>query len=61
MCARHNGALALIGLNELSKALQQRRLAGAVSADQRQPVSLADVEVEAAKQPAFALDQSKLS
>ncbi len=50
---------ALVGLDQPGEALEQRGLARAVAADQRQPVARADVEVEVAEQPAFALDQAQ--
>jgi hypothetical protein len=54
----HDRPLALVRIELARKALQKRRLAGAVSPDQRQPVALADVKVEAAKQPALALNEA---
>ena len=57
--ARHDGALALVGIDHVRKTLEQSRLPRAVAADQRQAVALADIEIEAAEQPAFALDEPK--
>ena len=57
---RNDRALALVRVDQPGEALEQGRLAGAVAADQRQPVALADVQVELAEQPAFALDQPKV-
>ena len=57
--AGHDRPLALVGVDQPGEALEQRRLAGAVAADQRQPVALADVQVEVAEQPAFALDEAE--
>ena len=45
---------------QVRETLEQGSLAGAIAADQRQPVSFADVKIEVTKQPAFALDQSQI-
>ncbi len=58
--ARNDGPAPLIGLDQVGDALEQSRLARAVAADEGQPVAVADMQVEAAKQPAFALDQSEV-
>ena len=57
--AGNDRPLALVGVDHFGEAFEQRRLARAVAADQRQPVAFADVQVEAAEQPAFALDEPK--
>ena len=57
---RHDRPPPLVGLNQVGEAFQQRRLAGAVAADQRQPVARADEQIEPAEQPAFALDQAEI-
>ena len=58
--ARHDRALALVGLDQVRQALQERRLARAIAADQRQPVARTDMDVEMAEQPAFALDEPEV-
>ena len=58
--AGHDGALAFIGVDQVGEALEQGRLAGTVTADQRQPVAFADVKVEVAEQPAFALNKAEV-
>ena len=50
----------LVGVDEASEAFEQGRLAGAISADQRQPVPRPDENVEISEEPAFALDQAKV-
>ena len=60
MRSRNDRPFALIGIDLAGQASEQRGLADAVAADQRQPVALADVEVEAAEQPAFALDETQI-
>ena len=50
----------LVGFDQVGDAFEQCRLAGAVAADQRQPVARADMDVEAAEQPAFALVQAEV-
>ena len=60
MRARHDGAAALVAVDAAGDQLEQRRLARAVAADQRQPVALADIEVQAAEQPAMALDETEI-
>ncbi len=57
---RYDRALALIRVDHVREAFEQRSLAGAVPADQRQPVALTNVEIEMAEQPAFPLDQSQV-
>ena len=51
-------AATLVDLGPAGEDLEQRRLACTVAPDQRQPVALADREVEAAQQPAGALDEA---
>jgi hypothetical protein len=58
--ARHDGALALVGIDQARQALQERRLARAIAADQRKPVARTDMDVEVAEQPAFALDEPEV-
>jgi hypothetical protein len=53
-------ALPLVGLDQAGQALQERGLPGPVPADQRQPVARADMDVDAAEQPAFALDEAEI-
>ena len=48
----------LVDLDPPGEDLEQRRLARAVAADERQTVALADGEVESPQQPAAALDQA---
>ena len=50
----------LVRIDQPGEALQQRRLAGAVAADQRKPVARADVNVEMTEQPSFALNEPKV-
>ncbi len=57
--ARANGAAPLIRFQLPGDQAQQSGLAGAVAADQRQPVALTDVHVEVAEQPTCALVQAK--
>src|SRR3546814_21046441 len=59
MGAGNDGALALVRVDAAREQPQQRRLAGAVAADQREPVARADIDVEFAEQPAAALDQAE--
>jgi hypothetical protein len=54
--ARNDRSLAAVGVDQAGEALEQGRLACPVAADKRQPVALADVEVEVLEQPALALD-----
>ena len=58
--ARHDRAFALIRIDQSREALEQGRLARPIAADQRETVAFADVQVEAAKQPPLALDQSEI-
>ncbi len=60
MASRNQSPFALVGVDQAGEAFEQGRLARAVAADQRQPVARADVEVEAAEQPALALDQPQV-
>ena len=53
-------ALALVSLDHARETFEQGGLAGAVAADQRQPVARSDMDGQAAKQPAFALDQPEV-
>src|SRR5690606_10656164 len=57
--ARLDRALALVGLDAVRDQPEQRGLADAVAADQRQPVARTDVQVEVAEQPAPALLQAQ--
>ena len=57
--AGDDGALALVGVDAAGEQLQQRRLAGTVAADQREPVARADIDVEILEQPTAALDEAK--
>ena len=50
----------LVGLDQVGEAFEQGRLARAVAPDQRQPVALADEQVEPAEQPAGALDEAEI-
>src|SRR3546814_15138027 len=59
MGAGNDGALALVRVDAAREQPQQRRLAGAVAADQREPVARADIDVEFTEQPAAALDQAE--
>ena len=59
MRAGDDRALALVGVDAAGEQLQQRRLARAVAADQREPVALADIDVEILEQPAAALHQAE--
>ena len=47
-----------VDLGPAGEDLEERRLARAVAPDQRQPVALADREVEPAQQPAVPLDET---
>ena len=58
--ARNGLANSLVGVDLAREALEQRRLAGPVTADQRQPVARADMNVDAAKEPAFPLDEAEI-
>ncbi len=58
--ARHDRPAPFVGVDAPGDQLEQRRLAGAVAADQRQPVARADIEVEVAEQPAGALDEAEV-
>ena len=58
--AGHDGAAALVTVDRAGDELQQRRLAGAVAADQRQPITRPDIEIEVAEQPAGALNEAKV-
>jgi hypothetical protein len=60
MRARHDRTLSLVRIDQSGEALEQCCLAGSVTADQRQSVALANVQIEAAEQPALALDQPKV-
>ena len=51
---------ALVGVDQPGQSPEQGRLAGAVAADERQPVSRPDEDVEAAEQPAITLDQAEI-
>ena len=57
---RDDRSPALVRVDQAGEALQQGRLARAVAADQRQPVARADVDVEMAEQPAFALNEPEV-
>ena len=50
----------LVGLDHVGEAFEQGRLPRPVAPDQRQPVALADEQVEPAEQPARALDQAEI-
>ena len=50
----------LVGLDHVGEAFEQGRLARPVAPDQRQPVALADEQVEPAEQPAAALDEAEI-
>ena len=56
----HDLAFALIRLDQVGEAFEQRRLARAVASDQGQPVARADVNVEVPEQPSLALHQAKV-
>ena len=58
--SRDDRSPALVRIDQSREALQQRRLADAVAADQRQPVARADVNVEMAEQPPFALNEPEV-
>src|SRR5205085_11314355 len=60
LCARLHGPPPLVCVDHAGEAFQQSRLAGAVAADQRQPVARADEQVDAAEQPAVALDEAEI-
>ena len=55
--AGNDHAVALVGLDRPGNQLHQRRLAGTIAPDQRQPVTRADKQVDILKQPAAALLQ----
>ena len=57
---RDDRALAFIGVDQPGEALEQGRLAGAVAANEREPVAFANVEVELADKPAFTLDEAEV-
>ncbi len=59
--ARNDRALAAVGVDQPGEAFEQGRLARPVAADERQPVALADVEVEVLEQPALALNSPRFS
>ena len=59
MGAGDDDALALVGVDLAREQLEQGRLARAVATDQRQPVALADVDVEIPEQPAAALHKAE--
>jgi hypothetical protein len=50
---------AFVGDDAAAEQFEQGRLSGAVAADQREPVARADVDVEVAKEPSRALDESE--
>src|SRR4051794_15918018 len=54
-----NRAGAPVRLDFAGDQLEQRGLAGAVAADEREPVALADREIQVLEQPAGALDQAQ--
>jgi hypothetical protein len=56
----HDRPSPLVGLDRTGDRLEQGRLAGAVAADQRQPVARADMQVEMAEQPARPLNDAKV-
>ncbi len=58
--ARHDGAPALVRFDPPGDQLEQRRLAGPVAPDQRQPVARLDMDVEAAEQPPRSLDEAEI-
>ena len=60
LAPRDDGPAPFVGLDQAREALEKRRLPGAVAADQREPVARADVHVEVAEEPAFALDQPEV-
>src|SRR3546814_15998030 len=53
-------AAALVGVDDPGERLEEGRLARAVAADQREPVTRTDMPVEPAEQPAGALDQTEI-
>src|SRR3546814_1836335 len=53
-------AAALVGVDDPGERLEEGRLARAVAADQREPVTRTDMHVEPAEQPAGALDQTEI-
>jgi len=57
---RNDRPPALVRVDHRGEALQERRLARAVAADQRQAIAFADVKIEAAEQPAFALNEAQI-
>src|SRR5689334_20703856 len=57
--ARNDCPLALVRLDEIGEAFEQGCLPRAIAPDQRQPIALTDIEIEAAEKPTFALDESK--
>ena len=57
---RLNGPPPLIGLDHPGDTFEQGGLARAIAPDQREPVAPADEQVEAAEQPAGALDEAEI-
>jgi hypothetical protein len=49
-----------VGVDERREAFEKRGLAGAVAADEREPVALPDIDVEIAEQPAFTLNKAEI-
>ena len=57
---RNDRPLPLVGIDHSGNALEQRRLARAVAADEGEAVALANVQVEITEEPTLALDQPKV-
>src|ERR1044072_4552097 len=60
MRTRHDCTLPLVRIDQIRQTLEESGLAGAVTADQSQAITLPDVQVQAAEQPAFALNEAKV-
>ena len=58
--ARLDRAGAFIRFDLTADELEQRRLARAVAADERQPVALADMNVDVAEQPVRTLAEAEI-
>ena len=57
---RNDFAQPLVGVDHRGEAFEQGRLARAVAPDQGEAVARADMDVEAAEQPAFALGEAEI-
>jgi hypothetical protein len=58
--ARNDRPAAFVAVDRARDQLEQRGLAGAVAADQRQPVARPDEQVEMAEQPSRTLDKAEI-